>query len=164
MKSQQLLSLFCFYIYIFSQPLLSLEKPNILWITAEDMSPVLGCYGDQDAITPNIDKMSEQSVKFTHAFASAPVCSPSRSCLIQGALPPSMGTQHMRSGFPCHPLLPDSLHCLRRKVTTQPTMSKPTIIPKIISKSLRNPGMKAHPQPIGEKGLMRRCLSFLFSI
>ena len=100
MKSQQLLSLFCFYIYIFSQPLLSLEKPNILWITAEDMSPVLGCYGDQDAITPNIDKMSEQSVKFTHAFASAPVCSPSRSCLIQGALPPSMGTQHMRSGFP----------------------------------------------------------------
>ena len=32
-------------------------------------------------------------------FASAPVCSPSRSCLIQGALPPSMGTQHMRSGF-----------------------------------------------------------------
>ena len=75
-------------------------KPSILWITAEDMSPVLGCYGDTDAITPNIDKLARESIKYTHAFASAPVCSPSRSCLIQGALPPSMGTQHMRSGFP----------------------------------------------------------------
>ena len=64
------------------------------------MSPVLGCYGDTDAITPNIDKLARESIKYTHAFASAPVCSPSRSCLIQGALPPSMGTQHMRSGFP----------------------------------------------------------------
>ena len=76
------------------------ESPNIIWITAEDMSPVLGCYGDEDAITPNIDKLARESVLYTHAFASAPVCSPSRSCLVQGALPPSMGTQHMRSGFP----------------------------------------------------------------
>ena len=74
--------------------------PNILWITAEDMSPVLGCYGDNDAVTPNIDKFAKDSVRYSLAFASAPVCSPSRSCLIQGCLPPSMGTQHMRSGFP----------------------------------------------------------------
>ena len=80
--------------------LLSQNSPNILWITAEDMSPVLRCYGDTDAITPNIDKLALESIKFTNAFSSAPVCSPSRSCLIQGALPPSMGTQHMRSGFP----------------------------------------------------------------
>ena len=76
------------------------QSPNILWITAEDMSPVLGCYGDTDANTPNIDQLARESINFTNAFASAPVCSPSRSCLIQGALPPSMGTQHMRSGFP----------------------------------------------------------------
>jgi N-sulfoglucosamine sulfohydrolase len=80
--------------------LLSQNSPNILWITAEDMSPVLRCYGDTDAITPNIDKLALESIKFTNAFSSSPVCSPSRSCLIQGALPPSMGTQHMRSGFP----------------------------------------------------------------
>ena len=76
------------------------KSPNILWITAEDMSPVLGCYGEKDAVTPHIDQLAQESIKFTNAFASAPVCSPSRSCLIQGALPPSMGTQHMRSGFP----------------------------------------------------------------
>ena len=83
--------------------MLSQNSPNILWITAEDMSPVLGCYGDTDANTPHIDQLARESIKFTNAFASAPVCSPSRSCLIQGALPPSMGTQHMRSGFPLPP-------------------------------------------------------------
>ena len=81
-------------------PLFSHGKPNVLWITAEDMSPVLGCYGHPDAITPNIDALSKQSVRYSHAFASAPVCSPSRSCLINGSYPPSLGTQQMRSGFP----------------------------------------------------------------
>ena len=81
-------------------PLISFGKPNVLWITAEDMSPVLGCYGHTDAITPNIDALAKESVRYSHAFASAPVCSPSRSCLINGAYPPSLGTQQMRSGFP----------------------------------------------------------------
>ena len=86
-------------------PLLSQGKilPNILWITAEDMSPAIGCYGNTDAITPNIDELAKNSIKFTNAFASAPVCSPSRSCLIQGTSPVSMGTQHMRSGFSLPP-------------------------------------------------------------
>ena len=53
------------------------DQPNILWITAEDMSPTLGCYGDKFAITPNIDRLAKQSVRYTKAFASAPVCSPS---------------------------------------------------------------------------------------
>ena len=51
------------------------------------MSPVLRCYGDTDAITPNIDKLALESIKFTNAFSSAPVCSPSRSCLIQEHFP-----------------------------------------------------------------------------
>lgn len=96
------LSLLLFFLNItgFQSLLLAQERPNILWITAEDMSPVLGCYGEKDAVTPNIDILAKESVLYPLAFASAPVCSPSRSCLIQGALPPSMGTQHMRSGFP----------------------------------------------------------------
>ena len=75
------------------------DRPNILWITAEDMSPVLGCYGDKFAITPNIDQLAKESVRYTKAFASAPVCSPSRSCLITGCYPTSLSTQQMRSGF-----------------------------------------------------------------
>ncbi len=76
------------------------DRPNVLWITAEDMSPVLGCYGDEQAITPNIDALAEKSVRYTHAFASAPVCSPARSCLITGCYATSLGTQQMRSAFP----------------------------------------------------------------
>ena len=75
------------------------DRPNILWITAEDMSPVLGCYGDKFAVTPNIDRLAQESVRYTKAFASAPVCSPSRSCLITGCYPTSLSTQQMRSGF-----------------------------------------------------------------
>ena len=75
-------------------------KPNILWITAEDMSPTLGCYGDEYATSPNIDRLATESVRYTHAFATAPVCSPSRSCLITGCYAPSLGTHQMRSAFP----------------------------------------------------------------
>ncbi len=77
----------------------AVERPNILWITAEDMSPTLGCYGDTFATTPNIDKLAKESVLYTNAFANAPVCSPSRSCLITGCYPTSLSTQQMRSGF-----------------------------------------------------------------
>lgn len=76
------------------------ERPNILWLTVEDMSPHLGCYGDPDARTPHIDAFARQSVRFTHAFATAPVCAPARSCLITGMYATSLGTQRLRSGFP----------------------------------------------------------------
>jgi N-sulfoglucosamine sulfohydrolase len=77
-----------------------LPSPNILWITAEDMSPTLGCYGDTFATTPNIDKLATEGVRYTNAFATAPVCSPSRSCIINGLPATSQGTQQMRSAFP----------------------------------------------------------------
>jgi uncharacterized sulfatase len=90
-------------IFLLSPLALYSNRPNIIWITAEDMSPTLGCFGDPDAITPNIDKLAKQSVRYTRAFASAPVCSPSRSCLIQGTYPTTLSTQQMRSGFPVPP-------------------------------------------------------------
>ncbi len=75
-------------------------EPNILWITAEDMSPNLGCYGDDFATTPHIDAFARDSVRYTNAFATAPACSPSRSCLITGVYATSLGTQRLRSLFP----------------------------------------------------------------
>ena len=83
-----------------SSALAAAERPNILWITAEDMSPTLGCYGDDYTTTPHIDRLATESVKYSHAFASAPVCSPSRSCLINGCYAPYLGTQQMRSAYP----------------------------------------------------------------
>ena len=74
--------------------------PNILWIVSEDNSPLLGCYGNEFATTPNLDRLASEGVLYENAFAAAPVCAPSRSALITGVYPPSMGTQHMRSTNP----------------------------------------------------------------
>ena len=87
-------------VFAAGQPVEAAERPNILWITAEDMSPALGCWGDEYAHTPHIDRLAQQSVRFTQAFATAPVCSPARSCLITGCYATTLGTQRLRSGFP----------------------------------------------------------------
>lgn len=79
------------------------SPPNILWITTEDMSPDMGCYGDRYALTPNLDKFAAQGARFTRAFTVAGVCAPSRSGIITGMYPSSIGTHHMRSkGVPPH--------------------------------------------------------------
>src|SRR5687768_9745014 len=72
-------------------------RPNIVFLTCEDISPNLGCYGDPDAITPNLDKFAAEGARFTRAFTHAPVCAPSRSGLITGMYPTTMGSHHMRS-------------------------------------------------------------------
>jgi len=72
-------------------------KPNVLWITCEDISPNLGCYGDAYAVTPNLDRLASQGVRYTNAFAPIGVCAPSRSTLILGTFAPSVGTHPMRS-------------------------------------------------------------------
>ena len=78
----------------------SQERPNILWLTYEDTSPqFVGCYGNPDAKTPNIDRLAENGVRFTAAFAVAPVSSASRFCLFTGVRPTTMGTGNHRSGY-----------------------------------------------------------------
>jgi arylsulfatase A-like enzyme len=73
------------------------SKPNILWITCEDIGPELGCYGDSYATTPNLDKLAERGLRYLHASSNAPVCAPARTTLISGVFPPSLGAEHMRS-------------------------------------------------------------------
>ncbi len=79
------------------------RAPNILWITNEDMSPRLGCYGDSTARTPNIDQLAAEGLLFTHAFSISGVCSPSRSALISGMYPTSITTLHHRTTTPDNP-------------------------------------------------------------
>lgn len=73
------------------------ESPNVLWVSAEDITTMLGCYGDVNANTPNLDAFAEKSILFSNAFATAPVCSPSRSCIVTGYYATTLGTQHLRS-------------------------------------------------------------------
>ena len=57
------------------------ERPNILWLVAEDFGPELACYGTDQVFSPNLDRLASKGVRYTHAYTTAPVCSASRSCL-----------------------------------------------------------------------------------
>jgi uncharacterized sulfatase len=105
---RHLLSLFV--VFVGAAHLVAAEKPNIVWIVAEDISPNLGCYGDPDAITPNLDKLAKEGARFTRCFTHAPVCAPSRSGLITGQYPTTLGSHHMRSKLvKAPPVFPDEL-------------------------------------------------------
>ena len=67
------------------------ERPNILWVSCEDISPDLGCYGDSYAVTPNIDALAAQGVRYTNVYAHAGVCAPARSGIITGMYPTTIG-------------------------------------------------------------------------
>jgi len=72
------------------------ERPNILWISAEDLSAATcGCYGGP-AQTPRIDALAAAGLRFDAAFSAAPVCAPSRSAIITGMMPTSIGSLPMR--------------------------------------------------------------------
>ena len=71
--------------------------PNVLLIVAEDLSPRIGSFGDPVAITPHIDALATQGVRYPNTFTAAGVCAPSRAALITGMHPISIGASHMRT-------------------------------------------------------------------
>ena len=79
-------------------PLVGLtERPNILLLIAEDLSPRIEPYGDNLAKTPNLTKLGTKSIRYTSTFTTAGVCAPSRASLITGQHQISFGAQHMRT-------------------------------------------------------------------
>ena len=76
------------------------KKPNILWITCEDMSMHLSCFGEKEITTPNLDRLASEGVKYTNVYTAAGVCAPSRSAIITGMYPSSIGTDNMRNYTP----------------------------------------------------------------
>lgn len=96
-----------FYVFSFSKLFLvyalfisasiAADRPNVLWITSEDNSPYLGCYGDPLASTPNLDRLAQEGVRYRNAFANAPVCSVARTTLITGMYATTIGGHNHRS-------------------------------------------------------------------
>ncbi|MEL0120548.1 MAG: sulfatase-like hydrolase/transferase, partial [Opitutae bacterium] len=81
------------------------DRPNILWISAEDISSHIACFGDENAITPNLDQLAKEGVRYTRAFTTAGVCAPCRSGIITGMYQTTLGTHHMR----CTATLPEHI-------------------------------------------------------
>ena len=75
----------------------SQENPNILWIVCEDQSMFFSPYGDSTAKTPNIDELASKGIVYDNFHAVSPVCAPSRSSIITGMYPTTIGTHNMRA-------------------------------------------------------------------
>jgi uncharacterized sulfatase len=78
-------------------PAASPARPNILWITCEDIGPQLHACGDDYSVTPNLDALCRRGSIYMNAWSNAPVCAPARTTIISGVYPPSSGSEHMRS-------------------------------------------------------------------
>jgi arylsulfatase A-like enzyme len=72
-------------------------RPNILWLIAEDLGPELACYGTAEVFTPHLDRLAAQGMRFTRAYTTAPVCSPSRSAFMTGMYQTAIGAHQHRS-------------------------------------------------------------------
>src|SRR5687768_8068569 len=86
------------------------QRPNVLWIIAEDMGPDLGVYGTPGISTPNLDRLAAQGMLYTNAFTTSAICSPSRSAFNTGMYQTTIGAHNHRShrpdepGYTTHPL------------------------------------------------------------
>ena len=75
------------------------KKPlNVVWISCEDVGPIMGVYGVDQIKTPNIDKLAAEGVRYTNAYSTVGVCAPSRFSIITSMYPARLGAHNMRTG------------------------------------------------------------------
>lgn len=86
------------------------ERPNVLFIIADDLRAELGCLGDQHIISPNLDRLAARGRLFERAYCQQAVCNPSRASFMTGLRPDTIGVWDLRTlfrkKFPDHPTLP----------------------------------------------------------
>ena len=73
------------------------ESPNILWLVAEDLSPIIPPFGDNTVETPNLTRLANEGIRYTQVFSSSGVCAPSRAAIATGMYQNRIGAQHMRT-------------------------------------------------------------------
>ncbi|MBU6275656.1 MAG: sulfatase-like hydrolase/transferase [Planctomycetes bacterium] len=104
----------CAAVLLVAVPAAAAERPNVLWLVAEDLPPRLGCYGDALARTPTLDRLAAAGVVFERCYAQ-PVCAPSRFTLVTGLPAAACGpAQHMRASATLPPGVAGFPELLRR--------------------------------------------------
>ncbi len=88
------------------------RRPNVLWLIAEDFGVELGSYKTKEVWTPNLDRMAAEGMRFTRAYTTAPVCSPSRSAFMTGMYQTTIGAHHHRSHRDDNYMLPAGVRVL----------------------------------------------------
>lgn len=84
----------------------AVDKPNVLMVLVDDLKPTIGCYGDLQARTPNIDALAARGMRFEMAYCNQAVCAPSRFTLMLGSHSTSTGLYGL--GSPLRKVLPDA--------------------------------------------------------
>jgi iduronate 2-sulfatase len=75
------------------------DRPNVLLICVDDLKPVLGCYGDPLAKSPNIDELASRGMRFDMAYCNQAVCAPSRNALLTGMRSQTLGIYDLGTNF-----------------------------------------------------------------
>ena len=91
-----LLIQFCLFPLNSSADQPKIDKPNILWLSCEDIGQHLGCYGYDTVKTPNLDALAARSLTYDLAWSNYPVCAPARTTIITGMYATSLGAGNMR--------------------------------------------------------------------
>lgn len=79
------------------------QKTNFVFILADDLGGRdIGCYGNSNVSTPNLDRLASEGAKFTNAYAACPVCSPTRASILSGRYPVRTGVTDWITGRPSH--------------------------------------------------------------
>lgn len=73
-------------------------RPNVLWLVAEDLGPIIPPFGDSTVATPTLSRLAAEGVRFVNVFSPSGVCAPSRAAIATGLYPTAIGAQHMRTG------------------------------------------------------------------
>ena len=75
------------------------QRPNVLFIIADDLNCYLGAYDDPVAVTPNLDRLAASSLRFNGAYCNLPLCGPSRASFMTGLYPEQNGVVPLRALF-----------------------------------------------------------------
>ena len=99
------LSLFCVSALV--SDAVAADKPNVLFIAIDDLRPELGCYGNKEVKSPNLDKLAATGMRFDRAYTHYAICGPSRACMLTGLRPDTLKIRGDRHLLPQQHYVPD---------------------------------------------------------
>ena len=100
MRNTVLFRMMCFVVALLaSAAVQAAEKPNVLFIAIDDLRPELGCYGNREVLTPNLDKLAATGLRFDRAYCQYAICGPSRASLLTGLRPDSLKIEEIDTFF-----------------------------------------------------------------
>jgi len=86
-------------LFVFTSLLSAADQPNVLLVCVDDLKPTIGCFGDAQAKTPNIDRLAARGMLFESAYCNQAVCSPSRNALLTSLRPQTLGIYELSTNF-----------------------------------------------------------------